>query len=445
MKKFIAILLNKFITLICKLFKFNGTQFPGSIVYDYIDKDILSKIKYPKITIAVTGSAGKGSACQIIKKILEDQGLSVAINETGSNGINGSISMILNHCTLSGKFKNDVLLLECDERHLKYIWKKKKPNFLLITNITRDQPTRNSTLENVFNDINKVIDDSIHLIINGDDPLLTTLKYTHHGKITTFGMNNMKDDIKSPLLNNIDFAYCPICHKKLKYAYYHYGHLGDFKCLNCDFKRTNINYIASDIDLDNQKIKINKNEVFINQNVIYSAYATLAAYAVSNVVGIKEEKIISSLNKQQTSNRLRKERIYKKHKIITIEAKNENNLSYYQGCKYIVSQKGLKSIILGFDHVSKRYKDSDLSWLYDINFELLNDKSIDKIFLFGRFKYDLATRLEFAGISEDKIIFIDKIDNILDIVVKNTKADIYVYDVYKYINEFMDKVGEKND
>ena len=443
MKKIIAILINKFITLLCKIFKFNGTQFPGSIVYDYIDKDILSKIKYPKITIAVTGSAGKGSACALIKHILLDAGYSVAINETGSNGINGSISMILNNCTLSGKFKKDVLLLECDERHLKYIWKKIKPNYLLITNITRDQPTRNATPENVFNDICKVIDDSIHLIINGDDPLLTRLKHTHKGKITTFGIDKIKDDIKEPLLNNIDFSYCPICHKKLDYAYYHYGHLGNFKCNNCDFERGKIDYNVTKVDLDNQSINVDNNNLFIESNVIYAAYATVTAYTICKTIGIDEKIIVNSLNKNKVKKRLGREFNYKNHKIILFEVKNENNLSYYQGCKYISSQKGLKSVILGFDKVSKRYKDSDLSWLYDINFELLNTKDLDKIFLFGRFKYDLATRLDFAGIDIKKIIYVDNINDLLDIAVKNTKGDIYVYDVYKYIDIITNKVGEK--
>lgn len=443
MKKVFAILINKFITFMCKLFRFNGSQFPGSIVYDYIDKDILSKIKYPKYTIAVTGSAGKGSACALIKQILEDSGYTVAVNETGSNGVNGSITMILNNCTLSGKFKKDILLLECDERHLKYIWQKKKPNYLLITNITRDQPTRNATPENVFNDINKIIDDSIHLIINADDPLLARLKYTHKGNLTTFGMDKMKDDIKSPLLNNIDFVYCPKCHKKLKYTYYHYGHLGNYKCQNCDFERGKVDYVATDIDLEKQKIKVNNNELHITKNVIYAAYATLASYSLCSTIKIDNNKICNSLNNNETKNKLGKIFNYKNHKIILFEAKNENNLSYYQGCKFIASQKGLKSVVLGFEQISKRYKESDISWLYDINFELLNDKSIDKIFLFGKFKYDLATRLEFANIDTKKIIFIDNVDELLDIAVKETNGDIYIYDVYKYINIITNKVGVK--
>ena len=69
MKVFIAVLMNKLITFVCKLFSFNGAQFPGAFVYDHIDKNILDKIKHPKITIAVTGSSGKGTTCNLIKNI----------------------------------------------------------------------------------------------------------------------------------------------------------------------------------------------------------------------------------------------------------------------------------------------------------------------------------------------------------------------------------------
>ena len=119
MKVFIAVLLNKLITFTCKLFRFNGEQFPGNFIYNHIDKNILEKIKHPKITIAVTGSSGKGTTCNLIKNILNDNNYSVLLNESGNNGIGGAISLILNNCTLSGKFKKDVLILECDERYLK--------------------------------------------------------------------------------------------------------------------------------------------------------------------------------------------------------------------------------------------------------------------------------------------------------------------------------------
>ena len=39
-----------------------------------------------------------------------------------------------------------------------------------------------------------------------------------------------KYDIKKPISNNIDAAYCPNCNSKLKYKFYHYGHIGSYTC-----------------------------------------------------------------------------------------------------------------------------------------------------------------------------------------------------------------------
>ena len=425
MRLFIAILVNKFITFLCKLLGKNGSQYPGCIVLDYIDKNILDKVKYPDKVIAVTGSAGKGSCCRLVKHILEDNGYSVALNENGSNGIVGATTMILNNCSLSGKFKKDILLLESDERHLKLIFNKKRPDYLVVLNITRDQPTRNGSPEEVYSDILKVANDKVHLIINADDPFVSSVKLKHKGKITTYGMEKMKDDITAPLLNNVDFLYCPKCGKKLEYKFFHYGHLGSYKCKNCDYSRGQVDYVATDIDLDKQNIKVNGIDVYINRNVIYAGYASLASFTVTSVLGIKNDDIARSLNENKVSNVLEKEYSYKGRKFILLETKNENNLSYFQGCNYIAKQKGKKSVILGFERVSKRYKDTDLSWLYDINFELLNDDNIDQIMIFGRFRYDIALRLEYAGIDLKRIIFVDDTKDLVETAINNSKGDIY--------------------
>ena len=41
-----------------------------------------------------------------------------------------------------------------------------------------------------------------------------------------------------------------------------------------------------------------------------------------------------------------------------------------------------------------------------------------------------------------KIIYINDEDTILDTIISKSKGDIYVYDVYKYMIKFMNKVGE---
>ena len=80
---------------------------------------------------------------------------------------------------------------------------------------------------------------------------------------------------------------------------------------------------------------------------------------------------------------------------------------------------------MGFDNVSRRYKYNDLSWLWDVEFELLNDPSIEKIILIGRFKWDVRVRLEYAKIKKEKIYMLDNLNQIVPVLEKETTGEIY--------------------
>jgi UDP-N-acetylmuramyl pentapeptide synthase len=439
--------LNKLITKGCKLFKKNGAQLPGYFVYDvFKQKDILEHIKYPKIVIAVTGSSGKGTTCTLIKHILEDANLSVSYNDSGNNGVLGVTTHILNNCDAQGNFKKDALILECDERHLKLIFKHNKPTHMIITNITRDQPARNGNPEIIFDEINKCLDDSVHLIINADDPLVSRMKLVHNGAITTYGISKIKGDYIKNDLNNVDFAYCPICHKKLNYEYYHYGHIGNYSCPSNDFERGKVDYEASNVNLSKSYMKINNKMVNLNKNALYNAYATLAAYSCCSTLSIPENKILYALNNDKIEAKRGKTLYIQNRPITMLESKNENNLSYYQSIKYITDDPDKKVVILGFENVSRRYKLNDLSWLYDVDFEHFNkDKTIEKFYLIGRFRYDVATRLNYAKIDAKKIVLVDNIDNLINIVKKTSKGKIYTMVCFDMTQKIKELVNNENN
>lgn len=445
MKLSILIMINKLVTWVCKLFRRNGSVYPGFIIYDVLkQKKVLESVKYPKHVIAITGSSGKGSTTQVLYNILTKCGYDVCYNKNGSNGVLAATTLILNNCNIKGEFKHDVLLLECDERHLKLIFGKNKMTHLAITNVTRDQPARNGHPDIVFKDILNALDNTSTLIINSDDPMLNKLKYERKNEVVTYGIEKNDDSYKTSNLNCLDHMYCPLCHKKLNYEYYHYGHIGNYSCPNCEFERGNVDYDVTDIDYEKRTMKINGKEVYLNNGVLYAVYSIVCAYSIARSMGISDEEIVKVMNENKFESKRGKVQDLDGRKITMLESKNENNLSYYQSMKFIKNQKGKKTIILGFDNVSRRYGFNDLSWLWDVDFEMLNDKTIDKIFIIGRFRYDVLTRLEFANIDKEKLVLIDDLDTVIKKVKKESLGDIYTMVCFDMTAILLKLIKEEN-
>lgn len=423
MWRFIVISTCKLVNFLSKLIGHEGSVIGGHYALK-LDKNILKKIKLPKYVIGISGSSGKSSSTELIYNILTKNNYSVVYNKEGSNTLNGITSLILNNCNMFGRLKKDVLLMELDEQFMKYIFSYITPTHLMITNITRDQPPRNSHPEKIFYEIKKAIKDECNLIINVDDPFVNRLRIDHKGLITTYGISKNNYSIPSNL-NNLDAAYCPICHTKLEYEYYHYGHIGSYECPKHHFYRGVPQYEAKNIDIDNKVITINNHEVKLPSNFLYTAYFVTGCYALCKSIGLEDTEILNVINDESIKTKRLNVYDFHNRKWQMLASKNENNLSYKQSLDYILHQKDTKTIILGFDSSSRRYKENDISWIWDIDFETLNDKSINKIVLIGKFCYDMNVRMIYAGIDSKKIILVPDINNLSEVLKKDTKGKIY--------------------
>ena len=435
----LELLICKFAGFILKLLG-RGSNYPGELGLK-LNKNIGSYFKMPKVVVAVTGSAGKGSTSLIVAETLRKSGMTVVHNKFGSNMIPGVLSLLISNCRLNGNIKGDALVVEVDERYTKKVFDIVKPNYVVITNICRDQPPRHGNVDLVFNKIKEALNPSMHLVLNMDDPYLRKFSLNNEYQVTYYGINKSKYSYKNNKFNNINMYYCPICNSKLKYNFYHIESLGDYYC-DCGFKRENISFLAPKIDLDNHYMIVNDNKINIAFNVLYYAYNILAAYSVCSLIGLNEidiSKYISSMENNTKLNNLYK---YKDKFVYVMNNKAENSTTYNESILYVSNHKVKRTIVIGWKEISRRYEFNDISWLYDIEFELLNDKYTEKVICVGRDAYNIALRMKYAGFKSNKIKIYDSLSS-AEKEIKSSKGDIFGILNFDYVEPFNELMKEE--
>lgn len=437
-----------FTIIVCKLLKFvgklmgKGSSLPGQIALK-LYPNILGKIKLPKYVIAVTGSNGKTSTVEMIAKALQAGGKSVVWNKEGSNQIEGVTTLILSNCTLTGKVKSDILLIESDERYAKYTFSYFAPTHYVITNLYRDQLTRNGHPQWVYDNVKESICDSTQLILNADDPLVSLFG---EGKKDTiwFGVDRHSGSYDGVTGVYNDGFYCPKCGGRLEYEYAHYNHIGSFKCTDCGYKKEKTSYTVTDVDLKNGNITIN-NEAKISMSLhsMYNIYNLLAAYAVCRIAGVESNVIEDSLNNYVLKNGRVVQFTIGEHNGTLLTSKHENSVSYDQSIRIASTSEKPVDVMIIVDAVSRKYFTGEVSWLWDINFDELKADCVKNIILSGTYSNDLATRFSFTDIESDRIHIIPDINEAAEYLKTNGKNKLYIITCFSDKEKILSKVEIK--
>ncbi len=408
MRKILAIIACRIITLIGKMVG-KGTSLPGKYALK-ICPDILRRIQKPKTIIAVTGSNGKTSTVEMIAAVLRANGKTVAYNVEGSNQIEGVTTMMLNSCSLLGKMKQDVLLIESDERYTKFTFKWFHPTHYIITNLYRDQLTRNAHPDWVFDAIKESVFDDTKLILNADDPMVSLFGQGRED-VVWFGLDRNPNDTEEFIGAYHDGKFCPVCGKPMEYDYYHFNHVGKYRCTACDFARHDTQYSVTEVDLPNSRIVINdKDEIKLAFKSIYNIYNILATYAICDLIGIPTEQAAKVTSNYILKNGRYIEFTLGQHEGTFLISKHENSVSYDMSFRYAAIQNEPCSVVVIVDAVSRKYFTSETSWLWDIHFDWLKASCVKQVYLCGKYCNDLATRLSFSEVPQDKLRVFEDID-----------------------------------
>ena len=437
-----------FTILVCKLAYFfghligRGSSLPGEIALKMYP-DILSKIKLPSYVIAVTGSNGKTSTAEMITHILTSQGKKVVTNREGSNLDAGIAAVLLYNCSFGGKMKADALVLESDERFSKRTFKHFSPTHYVVTNLYRDQLTRNAHPEWVYEYIKDSLTDSETLILNADDPLISLIG-KGRDNVVWFGMDRQSFSTEENTGVYDDGAFCPSCKSRMKYNYRHFNHIGDYYCEKCGHKKQPTEYTVTEANLKNGIITINEDShIKLSFKSIYNVYNILACFAVCSLVGVEKEKISEEISNYVLKNGRVVEYYLGTSEGTFLVSKHENSVSYDQSFRYLVGQNEPCGVIVIVDAVSRRYSTGEVSWLWDIDFELLNAPCVEHIYLLGAHAGDLETRVSYTDILPEKISVMPDIDEAVEQIAAKKHGKLYTVTCFSDKAKFLSKVKLK--
>ena len=428
--------------VVCKLLRFvgklvgKGSSLPGKYALK-ICPDILRRVTLPQHIIAVTGSNGKTSTVEMIAAILRAGGKQVVYNEEGSNQVEGVTTLVLNNATLSGKVKADVLLIESDERYAVQSFRFFHPTHFVITNLYRDQMTRNGHPESVYDAIVPAIHPDTELILNADDPLSSCFAKGQE-KVQWFGLDKCSISTDEPTGAYRDGAHCPLCGGRMDYAYVHYNHIGAYLCTKCGHGKHRTDFTATAVDLEQGILTLDDTyPISLAFRSIYNVYNILAAYAVCCRVGVDgsiAQQVIS--NYVLKNGRMQTFRLGSHHGTL-LTSKHENSIAYDTNLRYIASTKDACSVIVIVDAVSRKYFTSETSWLWDIDFDLLNAPHVKQVILSGQYCSDLAQRFSYSDVAEEKWQVIPSIAEAADALKAEGSEEIYVVTCFSDRDKFL--------
>ena len=398
MKNFFIILIMKILHLILKICGKNGGNFLGKIAYKW-NPNIFKYFKVNSPVIAVTATNGKTMTNNAIGYVLKTAGKKVLSNQEGNNMETGILSTILKNCTLTGKIKADFLVFEVDEGYVPVIFKDFPLDTLVVLDFFRDQLDRNGEVETLILKINEFLKTyKNNLILNADDPNVARLGKANSENRNVYYFSVEKYKYASNEQKEAgEGKFCPFCKTKLEYEYYQYSHIGKFRCPNCNYGDNEIYKLATEVNLKERTFKIDDINYKIRFNSIYNIYNLTAVIACVSLYNIDTKIIQEALSKFVLNNgRLEEMKINGVPTIINL-AKNPTGSNV--SLRILNEDDEEKELLFVLnDNLADGL---DVSWIWDINFDNLNN--VKRIVTSGTRAYDIAIRIKTSGFDVNKI------------------------------------------
>ncbi len=396
--------------------------------------DFLEMVKKPELTICVTGTNGKTTISNMLADSLRALGYTVSFNDWGANHHAGQARCLLDAVNIFNRSTKQVAVIEVDELSSPRNVSQLKPQYIVINNVARDSMYRNANPEYIqyrLNRATKGSPDSV-VVLCSDDPICSRIG--EQNRRVYFGVTDCKTNPFDTLAD--DFPICPVCGSKPEFTYRNYRSMGEFYCTGCSFKTPKRDYFVESVSKENNTLTIKDKdgsfEYPLISSAIHNIYNSAAIIATLRDLGISPSDISETLKGIQPPVSREGNQTVCGVEIITQLAKTQNGTAVSTVFENINKDEGNKLILMVTDETFDNTRNYEtMAWIYDTDYEFLNDEKIKRIVIGGDRYLDHRLRFRLAGIGEDKVICVPKHMEVLDYADLDGIDKVYViYDIY---------------
>jgi lipid II isoglutaminyl synthase (glutamine-hydrolysing) len=424
-----SFLIGKVIIFFLRIFGRNATTLPGKIAFMLCHRLPEHLTRNTDVTL-ITGTNGKTTTTRLLCAIYRGNGHPVISNGSGANLISGITTALIEETPISrllcsGRVikKKDLdsdpantgagskvkIVLEIDEGAFGRYAGSLNANVIAVTNLFRDQLDRYGELSRTREMIRKGFLDSpkSRIVLCADDSLSASLTAGLSNRVLFNGICSeqlRREGIAREI--STEAGHCVFCGNPYEYKGRSFGHLGDYTCPSCGFTRplpdlfcayehTGNNYYRMSVCLKlSPEEDISISLPIPGEHNVYNALTAIGA-AVAD--GIEPALCKNGIESTQAGfGRMEKIRIGDQE-ICIILVKNPVGLDRALSFLEQAEDAGPVMFLLN-DRIADG---TDVSWIWDVDFE--NRPMQHRYFISGVRCYDMALRLQYAGVPKERI------------------------------------------
>lgn len=395
---FFAVLAAKILFLVCRLAGSRGSATPG-LYARRLCPDIISLLaaQVQKGIVVVCGTNGKTTTNNLINAALTKAGYRTVCNQAGANMLNGIAAAFCKSAGIFGTLRADYACIEVDEANLPLFFAQAKPDFIVVTNLFRDQLDRYGEIDLTAQLMKKAfaMAPKARLILNADDPV--TSVFGEGRDAVYYGAQSNPHMLAVEEIR--DGSNCQKCGAPLDYDYYLYGQIGKYHCPSCGYENPKAVYCADKIKIENGILHFDVQSGGLASHAesevtgLYNVYNMLMAYAALDLLGVDKKSILSVLCAQKPEpGRMSRFEIDGKTVYLLL---SKNPTGFNQSVTTVINDVRDKDVMLALN--DKPQDGEDISWIWDVDFEALGRADVGRYTVTGTRRYDMFLRLKYAG------------------------------------------------